>query len=149
MVPNVHSMPIYTQTLVIDVDRVEFSRSPSLPHVPYLSTVVDESQYPGILEARLPRWSDLCNIHTLTLETDVGVHYHSIVFVHSVQMNRTTTLPHSPSKFTMVDTSHFHGKLPSDIHKCVYNVLLHSNQVTYISSANANNNNIILQNYKR
>ena len=86
-------------------------------------------------------------IYTLTLVTDVNVHYDNTLFVDSVEFSRSTSLLHLLYVFTVVDTSHYPGKLTSHIHKCVYNVRLHSNKVTYISSANANNNSI-LQKYK-
>jgi len=146
-------IPIYTQTLVIDVnvhydrilfvDRVEFSRSTSLPHVPSVSTVVEASHYPGILTSHLPKSSELCNVHTLTLENDVVFHYNIILFVDSVEFSKSTSLPHFTYVFTVVDTSHYPAKLTSHIHKSVYNVRLHSDKVTCISSANTNNNSVL------
>ena len=79
MVNTFHSIPIYTQISLIVVKRVEFSRSTSLAQVPYVSTVVDEEQYPGRLAHRQRNSSELFMIGTLTLKTDVGVEYDSIV----------------------------------------------------------------------
>jgi len=94
-------IPIYTLTLVIDVnvhydsilfvDSVGLSRSTSLPHIPSVSTVVDASHYSGILTSRLPKWSKMCKVHTLRLESDVVVHHYSILFVDSEEFTRSTS----------------------------------------------------------
>ena len=109
MVRNLHSMPIYRHTSLVDVQRVEFSRSICVPQEPYLSTVVDEGGYPGTLARGERNWSN------------------------TVQINKSTTLPPSTSKFTMVYKYQIDGTLAS--HTYADNMVLQADQVKGWKSA--------------